>query len=85
MSAIKNDYFDEITSDLAAFDIARADAAWNASGEPRVDVLAALGSYSTPVEFNGYLRLTLVKLLLDDAGYTKIDLAAKNYLREIKP
>ena len=42
MSAIKNDYFDEITSDLAAFDIARADAAWNASGEPRVDVLAAL-------------------------------------------
>jgi len=92
MSAIKNDYFDEITSDLGAFDTARADAAWHDSihsmidaKRKRVDMLAALDSYSTPVEFNGYLRLTLIKLLLDDAGYDKIHLAAKNYLREIKP
>jgi hypothetical protein len=92
MSAIKNDYFGEITSDLEAFDIARADAAWHDSihtfinaKRKRVDMLAALDAYATPVEFGGYLRLTLIKLLLEDAGYAKIDLAAKNYLREIKP
>jgi hypothetical protein len=49
-----------------------------------VDVLAALDAYATPAEFRGYLRLTLVKLLLDDADYDNIALATKNYLQELK-
>ena len=94
MSGIKNEYFDEITSDLASFDIARADAAWHDAYNSyederpvparRVDILAALESYSSQREFRGYLRLTLIKLLLDDAAHDKIDDAAKNYLRELK-
>jgi hypothetical protein len=86
MSAIKNDYFAEIANDTDAYDSARSDAAWHDSiNTRRVDCLAALESYSTIDEFTGYLRLTLIKLLLDDAGYNKIDAAAKNYLHEIKP
>jgi hypothetical protein len=84
MSAIKNDYFDEITRDLESYDLARATAAWANASQPRVDVLAALDAYATPAEFRGYLRLTLVKLLLDDADYDNIALATKNYLQELK-
>ena len=84
MSAIKNDYFTDITSDLESYDLARATAAWNNADCPRVDILAALDSYATPLEFKDYLRLTLVKLLLENANYADIDAAAKNYLRELK-